>query len=223
MYDKFCVTIFCSEKQFTLVMAQTFKAHPINSMKYTTCFNLHKWQEYRTSWPLKDVTGDSSPTWSSLRRIMGNNSEIHEVSSAKNTRCTHCHLQGTLTLMAEIEPCLNSRPLCVYLVILPTQYTYLSTALFLIGEPLTQLPSVDYTNVKCNRFSRWQTYQQHLQHFWLLWSSDYLQELQQRQRWQRTPPNPTTGGCSTEGGQHYSSPSAHSCQHQRPPRVRWHR
>ena len=30
-------------------------------IKSTTCFNPHhRWQEYRTSWPPKDVTGDSS-------------------------------------------------------------------------------------------------------------------------------------------------------------------
>ena len=59
---------------------------------------------------------------------------------------------------------------------------------FLIGEPLTQLPIIDYTNVKCNRLSRRQTYQQ-LQQFRHRWSSDYLQSLQQRQRWQKTSPN----------------------------------
>ena len=61
--------------------------------------------------------------------------------------------------------------------------------IFLIGEPLTQLPAADYTNVKCNRLSRWQTYQQQLQQFWQRWSSDYLQSLQQRKRWQKTSPN----------------------------------
>jgi hypothetical protein len=60
---------------------------------------------------------------------------------------------------------------------------------FLIGEPVTQLPSDDYTNVKCNRLSTWQTYQQQLQQFWQRWSFDYLQNLQQRQRWQRASPN----------------------------------
>jgi len=30
-------------------------------MKSTRCFNPHpRWQEYRTSWPTKDATGDSS-------------------------------------------------------------------------------------------------------------------------------------------------------------------
>ena len=69
------------------------------------------------------------------------------------------------TLLAEIEACLNSRPLCA-LSDDPFNPTYLSSGHFLIGEPLTQLPAADFTNVKCNRLSRWQTYQQQLQQFW---------------------------------------------------------
>jgi len=92
------------------------------------------------------------------------------------------------TLLAEIEACLNSRPLCT-LSDDPFNQTYLSPGHFLIGEPLTQLPTIDYTNVKCNRLSRWQTYQQQIQQFWQRWSSIYLQSLQKGQRWQRTSPN----------------------------------
>jgi hypothetical protein len=91
-------------------------------------------------------------------------------------------------LLAEIKPCLNSRPLCA-LSNDPLNPTYLSPEHFLIAEPLTQLPSVDSTNVNCNRLSGWQTNQRKLQHFWQRWSYDYLQELEQRQRWQRTFPN----------------------------------
>lgn len=65
---------------------------------------------------------------------------------------------------------------------------YLSPGHFQIGEPLTQLPSTDHTNVKCSRFSRWQTFQQQL-HFWQQWSPNYLMELEQRQHWQRSYPN----------------------------------
>ena len=82
------------------------------------------------------------------------------------------------TLVAEIEACLNSRPLCA-LSSDPFNPTSLSLGHFLIGEPLTQLPAAAYTNVKCNRFSWSQTYQQQLQWFWQRWSSDYLQNLQQ--------------------------------------------
>jgi len=84
------------------------------------------------------------------------------------------HLQRTLgshiatfeelsTLIAEIETCLNSRPLCA-LSDDPFNPTYLSPGHFVI-EPLTQLPAADHTNVKCNRLSRWQIYQR-LQQFW---------------------------------------------------------
>jgi hypothetical protein len=66
--------------------------------------------------------------------------------------------QELTTLLAEIEVCLNSRPSCT-LYDDPFNQTYLSHGYFLIGEPLTQLPSIDYTNVKRNRLSRWQTYQ----------------------------------------------------------------
>ena len=69
------------------------------------------------------------------------------------------------TLLAEIEAYQNSRPLCA-LSSDPFNPTYLSPGHFLIGEPLTQLPSTDYSDVKCNRLSRWQTYQQQLQQFW---------------------------------------------------------
>ena len=76
------------------------------------------------------------------------------------------------TLLVEIEACLNSRPLFA----LPNDphTSYLSPGHFLIGEPLTQLPSIDYSNIKINRLSRWQAYQQQLQNFWKRWSADYL-------------------------------------------------
>jgi len=92
------------------------------------------------------------------------------------------------TLLAEIESCLNSKTLCA-LSDDPFNPTYLSLGHFLIGEPLTQLPATDFTDVKCNGISRLQTYQQQLQQFWQRWSSDYLQSLPQRQRWQRKSPN----------------------------------
>jgi len=92
------------------------------------------------------------------------------------------------TLLVEIEACLNSRPLCA-LSDDPFNPTYLSPGHFLIGEPITQLPAADLTNVKCNRLSRWQSFQQLLQHFWQRWSADYLQGLQQRNRWTTTTHN----------------------------------
>jgi hypothetical protein len=108
-----------------------------------------------------------------LRRTLGSHSATYE---------------ELCTLLAEMEACLNSRPLYA-LSLDPFNQTYLSPGHFLIGKPLTQLPSVDFTNVKLNRLSRWQLFQQQLQQFWTRWLSDYLQGLQQRHRWQHIQPN----------------------------------
>ena len=62
------------------------------------------------------------------------------------------------TLLAVVEACLNSRYLCA-LTDDPFHPTYLSPGYFLIGEPLTQLPAPNITNVKNNILSRLQTYQ----------------------------------------------------------------
>jgi hypothetical protein len=92
------------------------------------------------------------------------------------------------TLLTEIEACLKSRPLCA-LSNDPHDSTYLSLGHFLIGQPLTQLPCVDYTDVKPNRLSRWQLFHQQIQHYWNRWSKDNLNELQMRHRWQSSSPN----------------------------------
>jgi hypothetical protein len=70
---------------------------------------------------------------------------------------------------------------------------YLSPAHFLIGESLTQLPSHDFTDVKCNRLTRWELLQKQLQLFWHHWSAEYLHNLQQRQKWHRFTPNLSVG------------------------------
>ena len=119
---------------------------------------------------------------------MGSSSQIHEVLPVMNIGFSHCHLRGTVHITCCDRGLSNSRPLCA-LSDDPFITTYLSSGHFLIGEPLTQLPAADYTNIKCNRLTRWQTYQQQLQQFWQRWLSDYLQSLQQRRRWQRTSPN----------------------------------
>jgi hypothetical protein len=107
-----------------------------------------------------------------LRRTLGNNV---------------CTYEEFITITANMEACLNSRPLCT----LPNDpsHSYLSPGHFLVGEPLSTLPSLDLTNVKSNRLSRWQQPQQQTQHFWQRWLADYLQELQQRPKWQHSASN----------------------------------
>jgi hypothetical protein len=175
-------------------MAQISKAHQINSTKYTTCFTLHrKWQRIQDFLAMEGMWLEiHSTSWTITWRIMGAVVKSMKYHLRRTLGAHIATYEELCNLLAEIESCLHSRPLCA-LSNGPHNITYLSPGHRLIGEPMTQLPSVDYTNDKCNWLSRWQSYQQQIQHFWERWSSDYLHGLQQRQRWQRTFPNQQPG------------------------------
>jgi len=127
------------------------------------------------------------PTWTILRRPVGSSSQINEIPPATNSRCSACHLWRTWHLISWDRGLSQLLTLCV----LPSDphISYLSPGHFLIGEPLTQLPTINYSNIKLSRMPRWQTFQQQLQNYWKGWSTDYLHELQHHQHWHRSSPN----------------------------------
>ena len=100
-----------------------------------------------------------------LRRPLGGCSEINEVPPSENSRFTHYHIWGTLHTVFRDSGLSKLQTLCS-LSDDPSNPTYLSLGNFLIGEPLTQLPTIDLNNVKVNRLSSWQMHQQQLQKFW---------------------------------------------------------
>jgi hypothetical protein len=63
------------------------------------------------------------------------------------------------SLLTGIEACLNSRPLCI-ISNEPHVVKHLTPSHFIIGEPLTKIPSHDFTNMNVNQLSRWQQPQQ---------------------------------------------------------------
>ncbi|XP_055629207.1 uncharacterized protein LOC129770406 [Toxorhynchites rutilus septentrionalis] len=84
-----------------------------------------------------------------------------------------------LTLLVQIEGCLNSRPL-TQLSDDPDDLQPLTPAHFLVGTSLDALPDSDYTSTPSNRLSHWQLIQQQQQHFWRRWRVEYLSQLQAR-------------------------------------------
>jgi hypothetical protein len=86
-----------NQEQFIQTMVPTSKVLPPNCMKPTKCFNArHRWQEYRTSWPPKDVTGNSShmdrtsEDYGKQRRNPWNTTWEHWVLTSPPTRnCAH--------------------------------------------------------------------------------------------------------------------------------------
>lgn len=96
---------------------------------------------------------------------------------------THLTFEELSTLFTQIEAILNSRPLSP-LSPSPNDFQPLTPGHFLIGRPLTGLPSPSFMDTSCNRLDRFKLLEQARQHFWDRWSREYVCELQQRTKWQ---------------------------------------
>ncbi|XP_011858553.1 PREDICTED: uncharacterized protein LOC105556088 [Vollenhovia emeryi] len=112
-----------------------------------------------------------------LRRVLGDSTLTYEEMA---------------TFLAEVEACLNSRPLCP-LSDDPEDVAALTPGHFLIGGPLLALPERSLLDVPVNRLSRWQHVQQMREHFWRRWSQEYLHSLAHRPKWWTSAPAPQVG------------------------------
>ncbi|XP_055700149.1 uncharacterized protein LOC129799885 [Phlebotomus papatasi] len=86
------------------------------------------------------------------------------------------------TVLAQIEACLNSRPICAMSTEVEDLQS-LTPGHFLVGHPLTPDPGPDVMLLNPNRLSRWQFLQRLLQTFWNRWQQEYVTTLQQRPKW----------------------------------------
>ncbi|KAJ2949320.1 hypothetical protein O0L34_g6273 [Tuta absoluta] len=105
-----------------------------------------------------------------IRRVMGD---------------SHLTFEEISTLFAQVEAILNSRPLCP-LSSSPNDLLFLSPGHFIIGRPLTALPSPELQKEnKCTKLSpnRYLRLEQIRLHFWQRWQKEYICELQQRLKW----------------------------------------
>ncbi|XP_055714367.1 uncharacterized protein LOC129808608 [Phlebotomus papatasi] len=100
--------------------------------------------------------------------------------------------ESMLTILAEIEMCLNSRPLAP-MSSCPTDFTALSPGHFLIGRALNAVPDHDLTELPSNRLDKWQRNQQIVQHFWKRFKQEVFSQLQQRKKWKDKQPELRTG------------------------------
>ncbi|XP_072949814.1 uncharacterized protein [Epargyreus clarus] len=120
-----------------------------------------------------------SPHFAGLAEAGVKSTKHHLVRVLGNCHLTYEELNTTLT---QIEAILNSRPLTP-LSPDPEDMMPLSPGYFLIGRPLTSLPSQDYQERPTTSLSRFQRIEQLRQHFWARWSKEYISELQLRSKW----------------------------------------
>ncbi|XP_062537896.1 uncharacterized protein LOC134206224 [Armigeres subalbatus] len=96
------------------------------------------------------------------------------------------------TIVAQIEACLNSRPLTP-LSNDPNDLEALTPGHFLVQRPLTAMPEPRLLELPENRLSRWQMMQRFNQIIWRRWSTDYLSNLQSRNKWTKHRNNLNVG------------------------------
>ena len=100
--------------------------------------------------------------------------------------------QEFATILAQIEACLNSRPL-VALSCDDDGVDALTPGHFLLGRPLESLldPAFSYRPVSLLR--RWQLCQNFVRHFSQRWSSEYLSSLRKFTKWHHPSRNASIG------------------------------
>lgn len=103
----------------------------------------------------------------------------------KTMGTTSAKYEDMLTLLAQIEMCLNSRPLTP-MPDDPADPEVLTPGHFLVGSSLQAVPEMNLKEIPDNRLNNWELTQKRVQQIWSRWYPEYLQQLQSR----------ATKGCS---------------------------
>ena len=92
------------------------------------------------------------------------------------------------TLLAQIEFCMNSRPLTP-IVGDPDDLQAVTPWHLLTGFPPQVCPETHHSEPRLNNLNHWRLIQNMRDHFWQKWSAEYINILQQRSKWIQRRPN----------------------------------
>ncbi|UYV64944.1 hypothetical protein LAZ67_3002523 [Cordylochernes scorpioides] len=113
-----------------------------------------------------------------------------ETILSKTMKSRLLNYEELLTLLAQIEACLNSRPL-TFVSNDPNDLTALTPGHFLIGNAMRHDAESDHSTL--NLRSRWSLIQPQRDYFWNRWSCEYLHQLQERRKWRTSHPDVNIG------------------------------
>ena len=97
------------------------------------------------------------------------------------------------TVLAQIEACLNSRPLGVVPHNDDDGIEVLTPGHFLIGRPLSAVPDHPESYLKLSILRRWYLCENLVRHFWDRWRKEYLVSLQKYSKWKHPMRNFSVG------------------------------
>ncbi|UYV83509.1 hypothetical protein LAZ67_23001272 [Cordylochernes scorpioides] len=109
---------------------------------------------------------------------------------SKTMKSRLLNYEELLTLLAQIEACLNSRPL-TFVSNDPNDLTALTPGHFLIGNAIRHNAESDHSTL--NLRSKWNLIQAQRDYFWNRWSCEYLHQLQERRKWRTSHPDVNIG------------------------------
>ncbi|XP_055634052.1 uncharacterized protein LOC129774355 [Toxorhynchites rutilus septentrionalis] len=117
-----------------------------------------------------------APHFGGLWEAAVKSAKLHMLKTIGNVNISY---ENMLTLLAQVEMCLNSRPLTP-MPQDPSDLEVLTPGHFLIGENMQSVPEVDLTRTAENRLDHWELTQKRFQVIWSRWYPEYLQQLQSR-------------------------------------------
>lgn len=94
-----------------------------------------------------------------------------------------------LTLLTQIEACMNLRPLCQLTEDVEEFDNYLTPGHFLTGGPILSTPQQNIDEKAICLRNRWKLTERMHQQIWKRWSEEYLTQLQTRSKWQKPSEN----------------------------------
>ncbi|UYV61907.1 hypothetical protein LAZ67_1007032 [Cordylochernes scorpioides] len=109
---------------------------------------------------------------------------------SKTMKSRLLNYEELLTLLAQIEACLNSRPL-TFVSNDPNDLSALTPGHFLIGNAMRHDAESDHSTLYLR--SRWSLIQPQRDYFWNRWSCEYLHQLQERRKWRTSHPDVNIG------------------------------
>ena len=152
--------------------------------------NVKKISEFCTSQKINwKFIPERAPHFGGLWEAAVKSFKAHLKKVTLNVRLT---FEEACTLMAQIEACLNSRPL-VALSSIDDHVDALTPGHFLIGKPLEALPDSSQSFQSVSLLRRWHLVQSMIRHFWTRWSSEYVCSLRKYVKWRNPQKNITVG------------------------------
>ncbi|XP_076302002.1 uncharacterized protein LOC143220171 [Lasioglossum baleicum] len=140
----------------------------------------------RTEWHFNPP---AAPHFGGLWEAAVKSTKYHLRRTIGETKLT---FEEMTTLLAQVEACLNSRPLAA-LSDDPADLTALTPGHFLVGSALQALPEPSLLDEGTNRLTRWQLISKMRDQFWARWKREYLHALTSRTKWRQTKENISPG------------------------------